>query len=227
MGTDIVLGWTGQTTEERAALWVGAITADKVGHLRDESSEVSFTNWAESHLGGRSLYWIFDYDDDKTSVVGNTETGEQLRGYYPDWESCRRRAEKALELAKNLDDQLFISPLRVPSGDPQKFPNERNLLDVYRADQKELTTQWSKFTGSSPPLKTANGRFSANWVKIKAVMWCQQRVYKPGSPPTIEIQPVMVCEGPPDYHQHYIIILEATIRLIDFGQEKNGWLEWY
>jgi hypothetical protein len=227
MGLDILLGWPGQTAEERSALMAGEAADGKVGYLRSDYNESGFNRWADCQLGGRDWYWIFDYADSKLQVVGKAESGEDLLGFTPDWPACRLRAEEALKIARQIDDGLFLIPLPRPFGKPETFPTECEMLDVYQAEREDLTRQWANFAGGKgPPLKTKHGRFAANWVKIQAVLWSQHPVYHSGAPATIDLQPVLVCEGPPDIHEGYISALEATLRLIDFGQEKNGWLIW-
>jgi hypothetical protein len=226
MGLDIVLGWAGQTAEERSELTSAKPGSDKVGYLRFDYSEGNFFDWARANLGGRDPYWIFDYSDDKLRAVDSIEPREDSKAFFPDWNLCRRRAEAALALAKGIDNRLIAVPLPKPFGDPTKFPDEIAVLDLYRADKEELATLWSGYKGPSIPLKTRNGRFATDSVKIEAVMWCQYMHYRQGAPSTLDIQPVLICEGPPGVRLTCISMLERTLRLIEFGQEKHGWLFW-
>jgi hypothetical protein len=225
MGLDILLGWPNQTAEERSALMTGEAADGKVGYLRSDYNESGFNRWAACQLGGRDWYWIFDYTDRKLQVVGKTESGEELSGFFPDWPACRQRGEEALKVAKQIDDRLFLIPLPRPFGKPETFPALEDLLDVYRADREELTRQWAEYRVPGPPLKTQHGRFAVNWA-IQAVLWSQFTVYRSGEPPTLDLQPVLVCDGPPNLHEGYIEGLEGTLRFIELGQEKNGWLIW-
>jgi hypothetical protein len=226
MGLDILLGWPGQTAEESSALFAGGTPDGKVGYLRSNYNESGFNRWADCQLGGRTWYWIFDYADSKLRVVGKTDAGEEEFGFSPDWPACRQRTEEALQVAREIDHRLFLIPLERPFGKPETFPPEYDLLDVYRAEREDLTRQWAKYTGKGAPLKSKHGRFAVEWAKIQAVLWCQHPVYRTGELPTLDLQPVLVCEGPADVHEGYISVLEATLRFIDFGQEKNGWLIW-
>ena len=226
MGLDILLGWPGQTAEERSALMTGEGVDGNVGYLRSNYNEGSFNRWAMCQIGGRDWYWIFDYDDSKLQVVGKTDAGAEMSGFFPDWPACRQRTEEALEVARQIDDRLFLIPLNRPFGKPETFPALEVLLDVYRTEREDLTRRWAKYTGKGPPLKSKHGRFAVGWAKIQAVLWSQYPVYRSGLPPTLDLQPVLICEGPEDVHEGYISVLEATVRFIEFGQEKNGWLIW-
>jgi len=226
MGLDILLGCPGQTAEEKSALFAGEAPEGKVGYLRSNYNESGFNRWADYQLGGRHWYWIFDYDDSKLQAVEKTDSGEEVFGFFPDWQACRQRAEEALQVAKEIDDRLFLIPLPRPFEKPETFPPEHDLLDVYCAEREDLTRKWAKYTGKGPPLKSRHGRFAVDWAKIQAVLWSQTPVYRSGEQPTLGLQPVLVCEGPADVHEGYISVLEATLSFIDFGQEKNGWLIW-
>jgi hypothetical protein len=226
MGLDIVLGWAGQTDAERSALIAGKTADGRVGYLRSNYNDTGFNRWAECHLDGRNWYWVFDYHDRELGVVGKTDSGQDLLGFTPDWQACRERAEEALEVARKIDDGLFLIPLDRPFGKPEDFPALEDLLKVYRSEREELTRDWAKCTGGTPPLKSKHGRFAVSWAKIQGVLWSQYTVYRTGVPPTLDLRPVLVCEGPPGIHKGYIGALEATLRFIEFGKEKDGWLIW-
>jgi hypothetical protein len=227
MGLDIVLGWDGQTEDERSELMSRSESAgDQVGYLRFDYSEFNFFHWARANLGGRDPCWIFDYSDDKLRTVDAAESGEGLKAFFPDWNLCRERIEEALSLAKRIDNDLIAVPLRKPSGDPTKFPDDVTVLDIYRDEREELAAFWSGHKEPGIPLPTRNGRFATDSVKIEAVMWCQYMHYRQGALSTLDIRPVLICQSPPGFRQACISTLEWVKRFIEFGREKNGWMYW-
>jgi hypothetical protein len=223
MGLDIVLGWPGQTQHERDAILTGPIEGN-IGYLRCAYDEMSFNKWAVPNLGGRDLYWIFDYTEERlTNVPDALDSNPAL---LPDWDACAERASEALSIAMELGDNLFLVPLSPPFSDATRLPKQYELLNTYREDRERLSETWAGFKGVAPPLKSTVGRLAADFVKIQAVYWSQHVSYKRHMPPVVDSQPVLVCEGPPELNQGHVAFLKDASSLIAFGKSKGGWLHW-
>jgi hypothetical protein len=223
VGLDIVLGWPGQTKEQLTALMSEPV-GDTVGYIRCAYDDGNFNKWARANLGGRDLYWIFNYNEDQLT---RPEAADNPTPYFiPDWDACAERAQEALSLANEVEGNLFLVPFPPQTTKPEKLPREEDLLNIYRHSRQELSETWSGFNGATPPLKSAGGRFSAEWVKIQAVFWCQCLSYKPHSPPILDMRPVLVCEGPPEIRDHQIGLLNAVLSFINHGRDKRAWVYW-
>src|SRR3954447_19900224 len=102
MGLDIVLGWPGQTKEERAALMAADYSGGEVGYIRYSYGDGNFFEWARAHLGGLDPYCIFGYAEDKLRIVDASEFDGGELVFVPDWDACRERIAEAVEVAKTI-----------------------------------------------------------------------------------------------------------------------------
>jgi hypothetical protein len=128
MGLDIVLGWRGQTEDERDAITSPKPPEGQFGYLRCSYAEENIFDWAEALLNGRGPYWIFGYAEDKLRPVDIDELDAGQPAFYPDWDACRRRIAEALDAAKSIQHNLFLVPLRAPHGRPEFCPALKELI---------------------------------------------------------------------------------------------------
>lgn len=219
MGLDIVLGWDGQSAEEREKL-LDFSDDSRPGYLRSSYNEGGFERWADTFLEGFGWEWIFQYDPNQLIRRGDQDT------FCPDWDASMNRASQALELAKNLGGNRFVVAMPRPHGEPSEFPESGKVLEAFELARKSQ----EQFYGSSlpdVPLKEPNlGRFATKRVRILGVFWGQCITFNSSREPELDIQPNLICEGDDNVHLAYIEMLEATVRFIAFGKEKSGWLHW-
>lgn len=225
MGLDILLRWKGQSADDRENVFSADASSPEVTYLRSAYRDGGFENWANQQLGGRGFHWIFDWSESAQTEM-TFDDGTQEVGLQVDWEACRLRTLVALQLAREIPDRVYATVITTLVGDVQELPATHDAVEKYREVLNERKSELEKSSSESvhsseddsPGFKSNHGFFSAGRLpNIKAVMLCRLNNWP---------ELVLVCEGPPNLHQPYLKILEETLRFIDCGARKDGWILW-
>jgi hypothetical protein len=180
--------------------WKGQSEAEH-GYLRSAYNSAGFNTWCKRMIGEDGYYFIFDY----------SEAREVDGKFSPDWKLARKRA---LEL---LGRALTLPPLRileVRSLVMEDLPDPSKVLSIYLDEVKKdlppdgfswFATKAGEFFLKDPPT-------------VKAAIWTRPTF---GDHPDLQL----VIEDP-DANSYYIQSLQETLKFIDLGREKNGWMTW-
>jgi hypothetical protein len=210
MGLDVYLEWEGQTKEEIEAQYTGFQSTGECGYLRSPYNDGGFNSWAKRHLGGKDLYWIFDYSGDAEVQVRTDDDGEPEMGFKPDWIASRNRALEALECVKALDN-FFTVRARSPRT---IFADEAEALAAFREQARTRTESSFECYSNTSGLFNFGDPF-----KVKAVMATKAHF---SEHPDI----ILVCSEE-DPHKFYREMIEKEILgFIELGKRKNAWISW-
>jgi len=192
MGLDIYLEFEGQTEVQD---WTEADW--RAWHLRSSYNPGGFNSWADRHLGGTDLYYIFQPEDEYT--------------FTPDWDACLLRAREVLELAERVVGEpwtIACSPIDV-------YASLYEAMAVFKQERKETFEM-------KHALRCYSSRkgdfFFENPPKVIGVMLAKNILGRTSV--------VLFCEDE-GYHQQYInYIRERIIPFIEEGKRREAKVVW-
>lgn len=231
MGLDIYLEWDGMTAEESKARYTGFANAGEIGYLRSSYNSAGFNSWAQKHLGGKDLYYIFEPDKcEKVVTPSDKEYAEEEKvavepsGLVPDWDACMKRAKEVLELVL----QAAEDPAVIVVGPNMFSPPSITREEVIGVFKKEL----ARYNKSSPkqsehPLSNftwysnATGEFFMKDAPVVMAAIPVKSLFGEGS------DIALVCKPIDGQHDYYIeMVRDHVIPFIETGKRRNAWMEW-
>lgn len=213
MGLDIYLYWDGKTDGDQQAQYKANSPEEyaKAGYLRSSYNECGFNSWAARHLGGKDLYYVFEYSEGKEQEEGEPdEDGYRSSYFHPDWTACRKRALELVALAETVPPYKLIrvsTPIEV-------YPRDQVLTKYLDQHSKHQERDDGRFSWYSSRM----GDFYAkDPPTVIGVMWQQGYGRTP--------EPVLIV-GNAD-HSYYQQFTRAIVDFIDFAMTKpNPRMSW-
>lgn len=201
MGLDIYLEWDNMTEAEDKARYTDFANAGTVGYLRSSYNDAGFNHWAQTYIGGKDFYWIFQPHDEGA-------------GFRPDWDACLARAEEALAEAERVGGTPGVVEC-LPAY--TVYPNAESALKAFQeANAKYANAKYQPFRWYS---NHQGEFFPQDPPKVLAVMAIKSLLG--GS------QTVLITEPTVDQHDYYINILKKDVpAFIKLGKEKNARVIW-
>ena len=224
MGLDIYLRWNGVTAEEKQAQYRATPgEGGPVGYLRSSYNGGGFNTWCRNNMQVSGFYHIFGYDGEKEVAVDDGSGDEDQEGFYPDWDQAARRTHELIERVPSLPKLLLMSVGSPVTPPGMEHPDSKDILPAYAEeaarwqerhgspqDEDDEWTAYSSWQGTFFPRKP---------VTVRAVMWGDANGIRGRASAYLVIEDETA-------HDWYLAALYDTLRFIEFGREKNGWLVW-